>query len=582
MAFDKAGNYSIGIVGNKTEADYRALTGNLKTSDVEDYNSKKLDDSVNVLYVDGADSVMNGTHSEIRDANYKVAAFVRNNAPRLAGVRVWTDYNGNSTEDTGESSTYYYAQKEVSISGVSQVRASDVTSRLVVSGNGNDKENGGTAFAVIKDVTKFYPVIVGGNGKLHYKRTINGNENTVFTLEEYADGNNIEDYKPNGYVDVVESTAIEVGATVLDGLDNSSNEAPTWFDYEIHDSTEGTTKFVDSLSASMSIALNVQYKDENLPKVDVERFFWNGPTDNSLYKNSRSNGHIELAPLSKKTETTDYDDTDPKVSGKITLRGVAYDDIRLKNLSFKGLEIAAYTVFATYSNGVWTVPEENKDTKELSGGLKWTASVKDIFADARGHQVAWEINIDTNTFVGLNNVVTVRATDVRGENVSFVPVPDSDSVSVSGTVSDYDKEEEVLSFTRPTYTMDVVPYITDVTTRLSGKVKQNKSIYSRFAKGKYSIDGSETVTFEGFNLGTSNSNITISETGDYQYKNGEIPAINNYNNNDASGNVDPSKAELKDKYNMQGNGITDDTLTDDISFLVWDINKQAATPIAAK
>lgn len=576
VAFDKAGNYSIGIVGNKTESDYTALT----TEDVEDYSSKKSDDSVNVLYVDGTNSVMNGESSEIRDANYKVAAFVRNNAPRLASVRVWTDYNGNSTEDTGESSTYYYAQKEVSISGVSQVRASDVTSKLVVSGNGNDKANGGTAFAVIKDVTKFYPVIVGGNGKLHYKRTINGDTDNAFTLEEYADGNNIENYKTDGgYVDVAESEAIEVGADLLNGLDNSSNEDPTWFDYEIHDSTEGTTVFEDSLSASMSIALNVQYKDENPPKVDVERFFWNGPTDNSLYKNSRNYGHIELAPLSKTTGTSQYDDTDPKVSGKITLRGVAYDNIRLSKLSFNGLEINN-TEFATYSNGVWTVTAGHEDTNELSGGLKWTASVKDLFADARGHQVAWEINIDTNTFVELDNVVTVTATDVkRGETGGNKSVD-------SGTASNYDKEKDVLSFTRRTYKMDVVPYITDVTTRLSGKVKQNKSIYSRSAKGKYSIDGLETVAFEGFNLGTSNSNITISETGDYQYMNEymdvTIPAINNYNNNDAIGNVDPSKAELKDKYNMQGNGITNDTLTDDISFLVWDINKQAATPVAGK
>lgn len=571
VAFDKAGNYSIGIVGNKTESDYRALTGNLKTSDVEDYSNKKSDDSVNVLYVDGTNSVMNGTSRGINDANYKVAAFVRNNAPRLASVRVWTDYNGNTTEDTGESSTYYYAQKEVSISGVSQVRASDVTSRLVVSGNGNDNENGGTAFAVIKDVTKFYPVIVGGNGKLHYKRTINGDTEKEFKLKNYADGNNIENYKTDGgYVDVAESTAIEVGATVLDGLTNNTNDKPTtWFDYEIHDSTEGTTVFVDSLYAEMSIALNVQYHDTTPPKVDVERFFWNGPTDNSLYKNSRNNGHIELAPLSKTTGTSQYDDTDPKVSGKITLRGVAYDDIRLSKLSFKGLEIAADTVFATYSNGVWTVTADHEATNELTDTLKWTASVKDLFADKRGHQVAWEINIDTNTFVGLDKVVTVTATDARGEKGS--------GESVSGTVSDYNKEKDVLSFTRPTYTMDVVPYITDVTTRLSGKVKQNKSIYSRSAKGKYSIDGNEDVTFVGFNLGAGNSDITIDSTGEYNYMNGTIPAINNYNNNDAIGYEVSSNAELKDKYNMQGNGITNDTLTDDISFLVWDINNRAAT-----
>jgi len=582
VAFDKAGNYSIGIVGNKTESKYIALTGNLKTSDVEDYSSKKSDDSVNVLYVDGADSVMNGTPSEIRDANYKVAAFVRNNAPRLAGVRVWTDYNGNGNEDESESSIFYYAAKNVVIGDVAQRRAGDVTSKLVVSGNEKDEANGGTAFKIIKGTTKFYPNIVGGNGALYYKEKIGNNTWVNKDKDEngydysFANGQeqpDLDDYwQTEGYAQGNDSNAIEA---TLQGLANSSNVSPTWFEYEIHDTTEGTTRFDDSLYASMSIALNIQCNDTTSPNVDVERFFWKGPGDNSLYKNSRDNGHIELDAISEVAGLPEYYDDDPKVSGQITVRGVAYDNIRLKSLSFvfEGIVDTAQE-FATYSNGSWTVENGHESTAALSNSLKWTASVKDLFIDEKGHQVAWEINIDTNSIVGLNKQIKVSAMDLRGD----------DGVSgsnISGTPGEYNKATIVLGYNRPTYQVDVVPYITNVTTRLSGKVKQNKSIYSRSAKGKYSIDGSdvgsETVKFAGFNLDSNNSSTKISETGDYQYMNGTIPAINNYNNNDASGNVDPSKAELKDKYNMQGNGITNDTLTDDISFLVWDINKQAAT-----
>ena len=580
VAFDKAGNYSIGIVGNKTEADYRALTGNLKTKDVEDYISIISDDSVNVLYVDGTNSVMNGTPSGIKDANYKDPSFVKNNAPRLAGVRVWTDYNGNGNEDESESSIFYYAAKNVVIGDVAQRRAGDVTNKLVVSGNEKDKENGGTAFKVIKGTTKFYPNIVGGNGALYYKEKIgdntwvnkdkdeNGDDYSFANGQEQPD---LDDYwQTEGYAQGNDSDAIEA---TLQGLDNSSNESPTWFEYEIHDSTEGTTRFDDSLYASMSIALNIQCNDTTSPNVDVERFFWKGPGDNSLYKNSRDNGHIELDELKKDPNVTGYKDLDPKVSGQITVRGVAYDNIRLKSLSFvfEGI-VDTEQEFATYSNGSWTVKNGHESTAALSNSLKWTASVKDLFIDEKGHQVAWEINIDTNSIVGMNKQIKVSAKDLR-ENGGV-----SDS-NISGTPGVYDKATTVLGYNRPTYQVDVVPYITDVTTRLSGKVKQNKSIYSRSAKGKYSIDGSETVTFEGFNLGSDDSNysdITITGTGDYQYMNDEIPAINNYNNNDASGNVDSSNAELKDKYNMQGNGITNDTLTDDISCLVWDINKQAA------
>ena len=561
VAFDKAGNYSIGIVGNKTEAIYKGLTSN----DATEYKSKINDTSVNVLYVDGTSSVMNGTSNVIKDSDYKAPAFVKNNAPRLAGVRVWTDYNGNGKEEDSESSIFYYAAKDVVIDGVAQRRAGDVASSLVVSGNGKDKEKNGTAFKVIKDKTKFYPNIVGGNGALYYKEKI-GNNNWVNKNVSFANGQeqpDLDDYwQSEGYAQGNDLNAIEA---TLQGLDNSSNESPTWFEYEIHDSTEGTTLFEDSLYASMSIALNVQCNDTTPPNVDVERFFWKGPGDNSLYKNSRNNGHIELDAISEVAGLPEYYDDDPKVSGKITLRGVAYDNIRLKSLSFvfEGIVDTAQE-FATYSNGSWTVENGHESTAALSNSLKWTASVKDLFIDEKGHQVAWEINIDTNTIVGLNKQIKVFAKDLRGDN----GVSDSNS---SGEPGVYDKATIVLGYNRPTYQVDVVPYITDVTTRLSNKITKNKSIYSRTAKGLYSIDGNEKVTFVGFNLGAGNSKITIDSTGEYNYKNGTIPAINNYNDNNASGSIAEDKALLEDKYNMQGNGITNDTLTDDVSFLVWDI-----------
>ena len=569
VAFDKAGNYSIGIVGNKTEADYKELT----SEDAQNYKSKINDTSVNVLYVDGTNSVMNGTPREIRDANYEVAAFVRNNAPRLAGVRVWTDYNGNGNEDESESSIFYYAAKNVVIGDVAQRRAGDVTSKLVVSGNEKDEANGGTAFKIIKGTTKFYPNIVGGNGALYYKEKIgnntwvnkdkdeNGDDYSFANGQEQPD---LDDYwQTEGYAQGNDSNAIEA---TLQGLANSSDESPTWFEYEIHDSTEGTTRFGDSLYASMSIALNIQCNDTTSPNVDVERFFWKGPGDNSLYKNSRDNGHIELDAISEVAGLPEYyDDDDPKVSGQITVRGVAYDNIRLKSLSFvfEGI-VDTVQEFATYSNGSWTVEKGHESTAALSNSLKWTASVKDLFIDEKGHQVAWEINIDTNSIVGMNKQIKVSAKDLR-ENGGV-----SDS-NISGTPGVYDKATTVLGYNRPTYQVDVVPYITDVTTRLSNKITKNKSIYSRTAKGLYSIDGNEDVTFVGFNLGAGNSDITIDSTGEYNYKNGTIPAINNYNDNNASGSIAEDKALLEDKYNMQGNGITNDTLTDDVSFLVWDI-----------
>ena len=86
----------------------------------------------------------------------------------------------------------------------------------------------------------------------------------------------------------------------------------------------------------MQIALAVQMLDTEKPTAVINPFYWNSNSDNSLFNNSTANGHIELEgdlPEAFTDGNTDKEmDRDPKVSGKIVVRGTASDNIRLKEL----------------------------------------------------------------------------------------------------------------------------------------------------------------------------------------------------------------------------------------------------------
>ena len=319
---------------------------------------------------------------------------VANNAPRLAGVTVWTDYNGNGKgwRNTGdhaadyedETKSRYYSRVRPTIAGKATDRSNAVTSRLIVSGNQNDAEGiaaaSSTAFMKVTDTVKFIPEIVGGNGALYYEYkigkqsafTVDTTTKEITKFEESTtagsktkkssakaaitkddgttsvsgtdDGQDVPTATDSNSVTYVNGNTDSVitfdGQTILGALDNSTSDDPTWFDVVISDSTEGDTK----LNCEMQIALQINYKDENPPDVKIRPFYWNGLSDNSVYSTRASvtsvadlEGHIELegdlpADFKDDDETTGIYDRDPKVSGKIKVEGYAYDDIKLKEI----------------------------------------------------------------------------------------------------------------------------------------------------------------------------------------------------------------------------------------------------------
>ena len=391
---------------------------------------------------------------------------VANNAPRLAGVTVWTDYNGNGKgwRNTGdhaadyedETKSRYYSRVHPTIAGKATDRSNDVTSKLIVSGNQNDAEGiaaaSSTAFMKVTDTVKFIPEIVGGNGALNYEYkigkkaafTVNATtkEVTGFTPNTTAgskamqssdkaaitkddgtavsgtdDGQDVPTATDSNSVTYVNGNTDSVitfdGATILGALDNSTSDDPTWFDVVISDSTEGDTK----LSCEMQIALQINYKDETPPDVKIRPFYWNGLSDNSVYTTRTSvtsvadlEGHIELEDDLPNTfkdddETIGIDDRDPKVSGKIKVEGYAYDDIKLKEIwvQFAGhSKLNTAKKVASYTPSATTKWSVPTGTSHVLGTDGWDFTAQDVYCNSNGHMVYWRLILDTEK---LDNIV---------------------------------------------------------------------------------------------------------------------------------------------------------------------------------
>ena len=621
VAFDKSQNYAVGIVGNvKVEEDEDA-------TDYWDYETLDVEANSNIT---GTEDTTNKLATNFYYAyNDDKPAYVSNNAPRIAGVNVWTDYNGNNNYDDSEKRSKYVGQASRYIGGDSTEnrveKPTDVTKIFIASSDGTEA---GGAMMTIKAKTKIVPEIVGGNGALYYQYKVNDGDftqgsamtpGTDFTRNTSEGQTN--DAVGQSYYVTTSLKAIEFTEQQITNSVESNGTA--WWTIEIWDSTEETVQFTSSQFARIKLPLDVQTRDTVAPNTVINDLYWNSSTDNSVYRdsNKKLHGHVELRKdltykegNTTKTTTlgTTYGTDDDKISGKVVFRGYAYDNKRLASLKW-GIKNALtgtikeawpqnYITAAEFTGGVWTA------TGDASIGLPYyylkvyDDAAHGAYLDERGHKVYWELTIDTSRVqepgktddealaVGKDLYVYMQATDTAGEETEMNP--DAAAIITDGA------DAENL---RPNYKVDVVPYITGVKTRLSRKNKSNPEVYSRTAQGHYPIASDETedgdVMLQGYNLTSGSADVDISSiistqtTGAYAYTRGTganaVMSINNMNYNDAHGDFDLSDTTLtvatkaQNMYNRTPSTVTNLTLDDDVYFDIWEF-KKAASPKSGK
>lgn len=550
---------------------------------------------IHVVTIDKAGNINRGS----------IATSIQNKRPRIAKVLLGTDLDHNGTYD-------FYSDSEIKYEGnVTQATYNNRNFGEFNYYSAVDAYNKAQSSVTLSSETFkvkngmcILPEFTGGNGTLKYNMIvgdIEANEaqkgtDTLKTLTTGTDSLKVADR--DGTKANIEKHVSSQGGIILTNKELEAHESTTekHFAFTFWDETEETVQGTDSQWALLNIPVIVDVKDDTKPNASFNPFFWNGKGkgNNSLAydKDGKALGHIELeSDLTAALKVSPYG-TGPKVSGKIVLRGTASDETLLTGLSVKAASVkAAGTEIASakYENGVWS--SEN--------GLTVT-NVRDV--DQTGHEVTWELEYETPS-AQANLDLTVTATD-GGTNSS--PEAEESTAPALGT------EKEKLT---ARYTVDVVPYVTNVKTMLStvgGKEEAAWSTYGRTSTGAYvagqswakntGITGeksgsAETVTLYGFNLaggtvessnGGSATLSTVSDTdnsfkfsvkdfksGDYTVTVNGIPSINNKNSNDSKGSYTGSDAEQM--YNRMPNGTTNNNLTDDFKMNIWDIRYDAAT-----
>ena len=477
-------------------------------------NSKNIEDGIAELHYVVFDKAGNA-------AIKSVDVTISNNRPRIAGMTFSTDDDANGSYSSSEIYSFHNKFANGKRGG------KDVTSVMFTP---NDDETNPQPLATVRNSMKIEPEVVGGNGELSYSMAVyksTGSANWA-TSETGAFGST--SFGVNGTIDdSVKTLSIEkdVWDMIGAGIADENNQKLT---VTITDNTIG-----GNMSADFSMILNFAIKDETAPAIKIRPFYWNSKDSNSLYQNKTTNGHIELSgdlPETKFGNSSGEFDKDPKVSGKVRIEGVAWDNAMLKKIALK-INDTVSTIL-TYDNGTWSpetsLPEglsdvsvelatfkEVKDSGVIPVGANITipTDVDDsekvpYISQEYGHIVKWSAVLDTasvfGSVAGLDNTVVALVWDrgspaaTHGQYTGEKTV-DADTVQSGGSDGTGDYKNY--------YKMDVVPYITEVT-------RNTKFNTNRARSGAVSLlRGEASNVIKGFNLGTTtNTTVEISPNKD--------------------------------------------------------------------
>ena len=502
---------------------------------------------------------------------------VKNKALRVTTVTLSTDIGG--TQSSFENTNVNNALVET-IDNNSDTTATLTSKRF--------------AFKDIND-SKIKVVFTGGEGQVKYTLKYNNNVLTGHDMQNISSGN-----------------TIPLSSANLNTIGNSTSGNTKDLLLELWDSAEGCTAtgsapLTKSSFAAVTIKAIFDALDTQAPTVVVLPFHWNNENDNSLYENKRSNGHVEIAKINS------LGNNHSSVSGKVRLRGFAYDNIKINTITAalpgKTLTAVRPSGAGTWSQGSisssdgavltveklgadylgyyvkWTLDwDTEKTTVDLAKEIKITVNDgTNSSSDTKAHMPSAVTGVTRNrtttaqhntAFAGKNpgqfvvfanreSQYLTRIKEVDGNTVMLdEPVPvEANQVFVYG----YDANEAKTN-------VNIVPFITDIETGLMSADGGFKGAFSRASTGEYPVRAGESLKIKGFNLNTgtvmlgstslgstlNNISITSSHTsGEISVQVGGRKSINNM--------VDVSKP-----YNIEANGINNNILTVKRKLFIWE------------
>ncbi|MBC6719865.1 Ig-like domain-containing protein [Treponema sp. Marseille-Q4130] len=557
-------------------------------------------------------------------------AKVSNNRPRIAGVTFGTDYNGNGAIEESEKVKAYRAPKTKAeydadngdhVPGITSLTGFIGADKAIYDPSGKQYKYPGRkavqlttdltldvkADMTVRGYTEITPEIVGGNGAIYYQYDLPGIGAGVNTTAFIASGT-------DNYT-IAEGTIKLQFGDILKLSDNTAQSEKT-LSFRFWDSTEGAALITTPgtgwqagrQSADLKVKMTLARKTPTEPKTTIAPFYWNKENDNSLYDNSRENGHLEVenglpAAFSGSTGVMDRD---PKVSGQIVMRGTAHDDSFIEGLYIRvpGMESVFTSAGLTVTQTVDSVTYyriADGSSGHLTGTNRWSThgfkfEAYDETIGKGGHDAKWTFSWDTSKIINaakadveVHVLAYNKGTPTCAESTSHNATYKHASVDGKNYYADAAYATPIGSAPStvqttagtPTnrYRMDVVPFITEIKTGLTSADGGFKGAFSRASTGEYPVQEGERIQIFGFNIGTNAAKVSIpgmtpdtqlaasgslantilltgATSGDIVLKVNNITAINNM--------IDERKA-----YNIEANNMNNNKLTVKRKLFVW-------------
>lgn len=217
-------------------------------------------------------------------------------------------------------------------------------------------------------------------------------------------------------------------------------------------------KITDAVGIEVStpVTVNIDNVDDEDPTIEVLPIA--APADLLDWDGNPVAGHIEAVGISQ------YDNAipDADVSGTVMVRGTAHDNIRIDEITLS-IDGGAAVRVAYWNATALAVEVPYQAVFHITG--------QDLTDD--GHDIAWAFMWNTAS------IATVAKKDVV---LAFEATDSSANDSVNG---------------ERTRQYDVVPYLTGLTTAISGLISAD---FARSALGHYPVRAGETITVSGYNL----------------------------------------------------------------------------------
>ncbi|MBR3646228.1 MAG: hypothetical protein IKN54_07390, partial [Lachnospiraceae bacterium] len=543
-------------------------------------------------------------------------ANVANNAPRIAGYSYGTDSNGNGTVDSNEMITDDWNIYTIARSSRNKGNGYDVATKVTSKTIGSNAD-----YIAVKGALTVKPEIVGGNTGLGYTYTYttdSNDETYTSAVVEYdykykdANGNILTDAAHGNNTDIRKadlSITIPLAEFLNEDEDNyhKVKSGVQKMTFTVWDKTDGTTFGTNSGHADIYLWTNVVLSDSEAPKNTLKRFYWsknNNTIESSVhYENGVAQGHIELEDDWDDTATyaaneaaaanaknTEYD-ADPKVSGVVYFEGVATDNLCVEKLTLyvPGLNSGNAITFAQRDRTAnSTTLGEFVNCSNVTG-VEFV-SAEDEYDKKNGkNTVTWKVKVDTskaNPAAATDVKVRAGAIDRGSPSLTdgtisytgqktFTPGTDLNSTGTGAT----NAQGEVTSPLTALYKIDIVPYITGISTGLDGAYRSKTSVFNRSALGYYPVRRGETITINGYNLKKDNNTAPVLSIGTVSSSSvTSITASIGTGTTVKSGDLDVtvnSVISLNNKtiktveYNQEPNGINNDILTDARKLSVW-------------